>query len=147
MLADAHEFAEYASVLPRVVLRDNELHARRVHAVSEGSDHRKVGHAQQGVEFILLERLMTRGPARLGRDAAGHEGDILVVHGDKVEASVLAVNVGHELTDHALELGRIGERGARHLDHDDVAHPFRVVLQELFERAKLYNRNRAALVK
>ena len=51
-----------------------------------------------------------------------------MVHGDKVKAAVLAVDVSDELADHALELGGVRECGARHLDHDDVADPLRVVL-------------------
>jgi hypothetical protein len=67
-----------------------------------------------------------------------------VVDRDKVEAAVLAVDVRDELGHLALEPRRIGRerRGRRDLDEDDVADPFGVVLEQLFERAELATADR-----
>lgn len=57
--------------------------------------------------------------------------------GDEVETSVLAVDVGHKFAHKPFEFRRIGQSGARHLNHDDVANPFRVILQQFFKRTEL----------
>jgi hypothetical protein len=39
-------------------LRNDKFHTGRVHPISEGSDHRQVGHAKEGVEFIFFQGLV-----------------------------------------------------------------------------------------
>lgn len=60
-----------------------------------------------------------------------------MVDGNEIEASVFAIDVGDELADHTLQLGRVGKGRAGDLDHDDIANPLGVVLQQLFECTKL----------
>ena len=60
-----------------------------------------------------------------------------MVYGDKVKRAVLSIDMRNELRHLALELGRVRERGRRDLDEHDLAHPLRVVLQQLLERTKL----------
>lgn len=60
-----------------------------------------------------------------------------MVHRNEVERPVFAVDMRDKLGHLALELGRVGERGRRHLDEDDVPDPLRVVLQKLLECAQL----------
>jgi hypothetical protein len=59
VLADTHEFGQNAGALLRLVLRDNELHAGRVHPVAERRDNGQIGNAEEGVEFIFLQGLVT----------------------------------------------------------------------------------------
>ena len=61
----------------------------------------------------------------------------LVMYGDKVQRTILSIDVGNEFADHTLKFGRIGQGRACDLNHDDVAHPLRVVLQELLECTEL----------
>ena len=63
--------------------------------------------------------------------------NVLVVDRDEVKTSIFTVDVGNEFAHKTLEFRRISQGGARHLDHDNVADPFRVVLKQFFERTKL----------
>ena len=143
VVRDAHELGEHERRLLRAVLRDHELHRRRVHAVAQRRDDAEVRDAEQRVELVLLDRLVAarvrnvrsaRARIQMKREDGRHA---LVVHGDEVERAVLAVDVGDELGDDAFELGGVGECGRGDLDHDDVADPFWVVLQELLECPEL----------
>ena len=55
---DAHELAEHQRALLGLLLRDDELHGSCVHAVTERGDDTEVGDAEQGVELVLLDRLV-----------------------------------------------------------------------------------------
>lgn len=46
--------------------------------------------------------------------------DVLVMNGDKVQASVLSVDVSDEFRDLTFEFRRVGQRGRRDLDQDDL---------------------------
>lgn len=60
-----------------------------------------------------------------------------MVNRNKVQAAVFSVDMGDQFADHALELWRVSESWAGHLDQDNIPNPFRVILQELFESAEL----------
>ena len=60
-----------------------------------------------------------------------------MVHRNKVEPAVLAVDLADELGDLTLELRAVGERGRRDLDEHNLADPLGVVVQELLERSQL----------
>lgn len=60
-----------------------------------------------------------------------------MVDWDKIQTSVLAVDVGDELADLPLEFRGISQRGGRHLDHDCLPDPFWVIFQEFLKCAKL----------
>lgn len=60
-----------------------------------------------------------------------------MVHRDEIKASVFSINVRNKFADHAFKLGRVSQCRARHLNHDNVSDPFRVILQELLKRAQL----------
>ena len=61
VLADTHELAQDERRALRALLRDHELHRGRVHPVPEGRDHTEVCSTEQGVEFVLSERLVAVG--------------------------------------------------------------------------------------
>lgn len=138
VLTDTHELTKNARVLPGVVLRDNVLHAGRIHAVAQGGDDSEVCDAQKCVELVFLKSLMAKRQFKLALASVRRQVDVLVVHGDEIQASVLSIDVSNELTNHALKLGGVGKSGTRHLDHDDVADPLRVVLKQLLKCPKLY---------
>ena len=52
--------------------------------------------------------------------ASRKKRDSLVMHGDEVERAVLPIDVRDELGHLALELRRIGLRGRRHLNENDL---------------------------
>ena len=45
--------------LPLAVLREDELHRGGVHAVAERGDAAEVGNAEESVELVLLDRMVT----------------------------------------------------------------------------------------
>ena len=63
-----------------------------------------------------------------------------MVDRNEIKTAIFAIDVGNELAHKTFEFGRISQGGARHLNHYDVANPFRVVLQQLFEGTKLNER-------
>lgn len=59
---------------------------------------------------------------------------------DEVQGSILSVDMSNKLAHHPFELWRVGQGRAGNLDHDDIAHPLGIVLQELLECTELINR-------
>ena len=133
---DAHEFRQHERALLRPLLCEDELHRRRVHAVAQRRDHTEVSDGKQSVELVLLYRLVAVGNL-VNTVMHNKRRDILVMHRDEVERTILAVDMRDELRHLPLELRRVGQCGRRHLDEDDVPDPLRIVLQELLECAQL----------
>ena len=61
----------------------------------------------------------------------------LVMYRNKIQASILAINMCDELRHDALKFGRVCEGRRGDLDHDDISDPFGVVLEEFLESTKL----------
>lgn len=55
---DTHELAEDERALLGLLLADDILHARRVHAIAQRGDEREVRDAEQRVELVLLDDLV-----------------------------------------------------------------------------------------
>jgi hypothetical protein len=127
VLADAHELTEnYRALLCRV-LRNHKFHAGGVHTITQRGDDSEICHTEESVELVLLQTLVATRKVRVCSRLACKKG-LLVVDRNKVEASVLSVDVCNDLTDETLKLGGVGEGRAGDLNHDDVANPFRVVV-------------------
>ena len=75
------------------------------------------------------------------------DGYVLVVHRNKVQTAVFAINMGNQFADHPLELGRVRQSWAGDLDHDDIPNPFGVILKELLEGAELILKLRSVEIK
>ena len=58
-----------------------------------------------------------------------------MVHRNKVQATILAIDAAHKLADLAFEFWRVGKSGGCNLNEDDSTYPLRVVVQQLRERA------------
>jgi hypothetical protein len=127
MLADAHELAQHERRFIRSALGDHKLHAGGVHPVPKWGDHSQVGRAQQGVEFIFLQCLVTITDLRLAM-TFHIPTNVLVMNRDKIQTPILAVDMRDELADLSLKLRRVRQRRRRHLDHNRIPDPFRVVL-------------------
>jgi hypothetical protein len=63
--------------------------------------------------------------------------NVLVVHRDEVQATVLAINAAHKLADLSFEFWRVGKSRGCDLDKDDPTYPLGVIVQQLRERAQL----------
>lgn len=136
MLADSHELTQHERRIICFALRDHKFHAGGVHPVPEGCDHSKVSHAQQSVEFVFLQCLVAVIHSWLGSGVYS-TGHALMMDGNKVQTSILAVDMGYELVDLPLELRGISQRRGCHLDHDHIPDPLWVVLQEFLKRTEL----------
>ena len=81
VVRNTHEFGENDRALLGLFLGNHELHRCSVHTITEGCDECKVSDGQEGVELVLLDRL------------------VVMVNGNKVEGTVLSVdmsdNLGH----------------------------------------------------
>lgn len=119
VVGDAHEFGEDERTLFGPLLRDHKLHGSGVHAVSKRGDESEISDGEEGVEFVLLDRL------------------VVMVNGNEIQRPVLAIDVGYQFGDLTFQLGRVGESRRGDLDQDDLSDPFGEVLQQFFECAKL----------
>jgi hypothetical protein len=63
--------------------------------------------------------------------------NVLVVHRDKVQATILAIDAAHKLADLSFEFWRVGKSRGSNLDKDDPTYPLGVIVQQLRERAQL----------
>lgn len=63
--------------------------------------------------------------------------DTLVVHRDKIQATILAIDGAHKLADLSFEFWRVGKSRGCNLNKDDPTYPFGVIVQQLRERAQL----------
>jgi hypothetical protein len=63
--------------------------------------------------------------------------NVLVVHRDKVQATVFAIDAAHKLADLSFEFWRVGKSRGCNLDKDDPTYPLGVIVQQLRERAQL----------
>lgn len=66
----------------------------------------------------------------------------LMMDRNKIERSVFAIDMSDKLGNLSLEFRRIRQGRRRHLNHDNVADPLRVIAKELFESMELWNRPR-----
>lgn len=71
MLADAHEFTDNAWALLRFFLRDNKLHRRGVHPITERRDNSQVSYREQGVELVLFQGLVAMTTIRIDKMTRG----------------------------------------------------------------------------
>jgi hypothetical protein len=60
-----------------------------------------------------------------------------VVHRDKIQATILAIDAAHELADLSLEFWRVGKSRGCNLNKDDPTYPLGVIVQQLRECAQL----------
>jgi hypothetical protein len=68
------------------------------------------------------------------------KGNVLVMHRDEVQATILAVDTAHKFADLSFEFWRVGKSRGCNLNKDDPTYPLRVIVQQLRERAQLlYN--------
>ena len=137
-----HEFGQDERRLVRLVLTEDKLHRRGVHTVTERSDEGQIGSREQTKVFVSVDSLMATGEWQCAvlvsvrfyrKDASS---DLLVMNGSVVKSTVSTVDVADELGDLGLEVGLLGQGRGGDLDEDDLAPPFRVDLQELFESLK-----------
>lgn len=63
--------------------------------------------------------------------------NVLVVHRDKVQATILAIDAAHKLADLSFEFWRVGKSRGSNLDKNDPTYPLGVIVQQLRERAQL----------
>jgi hypothetical protein len=66
----------------------------------------------------------------------------LMMDRNKVEGSIFAIDMRDKLGNLSLEFRRVRQGRRRHLDHDNVTDPLRVIAKELFESMELWNRPR-----
>lgn len=59
------------------------------------------------------------------------------MYGNEIQTPILPIDMCDQLAHNALQLRRVCERRTCNLDHDDVADPFWVRLEELLECAEL----------
>lgn len=119
VVRNAHEFGEDEWALLGPFLRNDEFHRCSVHAITERGDKGEISDGQEGVEFVLLDGLM------------------VMVDGDKVQRTVLSVDVSDELGNLTLQLRRICQGGRGDLNENDFSDPLRVLLQQFFEGSQL----------
>lgn len=65
------------------------------------------------------------------------DGNVLVMHRNKVQATILAVDAAHKFADLSFEFWRVGKSRGSNLDKDDPTYPLGVIVQQLRERAQL----------
>jgi hypothetical protein len=63
--------------------------------------------------------------------------NVLVVHRDEVQATILAIDAAHKLADLSFEFWRVGKSRGCNLNKDDPTYPLRIIVQQLRERAQL----------
>jgi hypothetical protein len=63
--------------------------------------------------------------------------DTLMVHRDKIQATILAIDGAHEFADLSFEFWRVGKSRGCNLNKDDPTYPLWVIVQQLRERAQL----------
>jgi hypothetical protein len=63
--------------------------------------------------------------------------NVLVVHRDEVQATILTIDAAHKLADLSFEFWRVGKSRRCNLDKDDPTYPLGVIMQQLGERAQL----------
>ena len=59
---------------------------------------------------------------------------------NKIEGSIFAIDMRDKLGNLSLEFRRVRQGRRRHLDHDNVADPLRIIVEQFFESMKLGNR-------
>jgi len=64
----------------------------------------------------------------------------LMMDRNKIEGSIFAIDMRDKLGNLSLEFRRVRQGRRRHLDHDNVADPLRIIIEQLFESMKLGNR-------
>ena len=64
-------------------------------------------------------------------------GNVLVVHRDEVQATILTIDAAHKLADLSFEFWRVGKSRGCNLNKDDPTYPLGVIVQQLRERAQL----------
>ena len=119
VVGNAHEFGEDERALLGPFLCNDELHRCGVHAITERGDESEVSDGQEGIEFVLLDGL------------------VVMVDGNKVQRTILSVDVSNELGNLTLQFWRIRQGGRGNLDENDLSNPLRVVLQQFFEGSQL----------
>lgn len=112
VLADSHKLTQNARALVRLLLCDDELHARGVHSVAQRRNNSKVGYAEERVELVLFQCLVAITQRASGEWPLPTKVTInaLMVDGDKVQTPVLAVDMGDQLTHHPLQFWRVIKR-------------------------------------
>jgi hypothetical protein len=65
--------------------------------------------------------------------------DVLMVHRDEVQATILAIDGAHELADLSFEFGRVGKSRGCNLNKDDSTYPLGVVMQQFGECSQFLN--------
>jgi hypothetical protein len=63
--------------------------------------------------------------------------NVLVMHRDEVQATILAIDTAHKLADLSFEFWRVGKSRGCDLNKDDPTYPLGVIVQQLRERAQL----------
>lgn len=63
--------------------------------------------------------------------------NLLVVHRDEVQATILAIDSAHKLADLPFEFWRVGKSRGCNLNEDNPTYPLRVIVQQFRERAQL----------
>lgn len=58
MSGNTHKFAEDERAVVRLLLGDDKLHGRGVHAVTERRDNSKVSHGEERIKLVLLDSLV-----------------------------------------------------------------------------------------
>lgn len=57
------------------------------------------------------------------------ERNVLVVHRDEVQATILAIDATHKFADLSFEFWRVGKSRRCNLDKDDPTYPLGVIVQ------------------
>ena len=63
--------------------------------------------------------------------------NVLVMHRNEVQATILAIDAAHKLADLSFEFWRVGKSRGCNLDKDDPTYPLGVIMQQLRKRAQL----------
>ena len=63
--------------------------------------------------------------------------DLLMMHRNKIQRSILPINMRDQLAYLSLQLRTIAQRRTRHLDQHHIPNPLRVLRQQLLKRAEL----------
>lgn len=135
---DTHKLRQHEWALLALFLCEHEFHTGSVHAVSKRSDHSKIGDTEEGIEFVLLDGLVTsRGSISMRNSGGERTDDVLMMNWNEIKRTIFAVDMGYDLGDLPLEFWRIRKCRRRDLNENNISNPLRVVLKELLEGSEL----------
>ena len=95
ILADAHELAKNTWALICLLLSDDELHTRGVHAVPKRCYNSKISNTEKGIKLVFFQRLVTRNfiSGTHSEPFSNIFGHVLVMDRNEVKTPIFTINV------------------------------------------------------